>query len=57
MKLNAKAVLEAVGDVLGQERAHRIALEAKVAKLEFEVAKLLADQERTRQLKAVPKIA
>ena len=51
MKIDAKAILTAVGEVLAEERARRIALEAKVDELAAEVEKL---RRGAKRLKAVP---
>ncbi len=51
MKIEAKAILTVVGEVIAEERGKRLALEAKVDELAAEVAKL---KERGTRLKAVP---
>jgi hypothetical protein len=49
--LSSKAILEAVGELLGQERAKRVQLEAQLAELRNEVEVL---KQRGAKLRAVP---
>ena len=50
MKLDAKSIIEAVGETLAEERNQRLALEARVRELE----RALAELRGAKPLRAVP---